>query len=148
MHRLTIRRTLCVLAVFGAIPMVAGCPKKEEPPAAPDAAPPPPPPDAAPTVLEPLEEDAGDDADADAEPPKKAGGHYNPNVARLKQCCNQLKSEAKRLGSAPEAGMLAAAAAQCSTMAAQVGPKGTAPEMGVLRGLLKGRTVPPVCRGF
>lgn len=150
MHRPTTRRVLCVLAIVGAVPMVTGCPKKEEAPAVPDAAPPPPEPvDAAPTVLEPLEDDAGDaGADADAAPAKKAGGGYSPNVARLKQCCNQLSAEAKRLGASPEAGMLAAAAAQCSTLAGQAGPSGTAPELGVLRGLLQGRNVPAVCAGF
>jgi hypothetical protein len=93
-------------------------------------------------------DDAGADADADAGKPKLSGTAVNPNVARLKQCCNQLAVQAKAMGTSPEAAMLASAAAQCSAMATQVGPGGTAPETGVLRGLLAGRTIPPVCAGF
>jgi hypothetical protein len=70
------------------------------------------------------------------------------NVARLRQCCEQLAKEAKRLGSSPEAGLLNTAAAQCNTLAAAAGPSGTAPELGALRSLLAGRTIPPVCAGF
>ena len=40
------------------------------------------------------------------------------------------------------------AAAQCSAMAGQAGATGNAPELGVLRTLLAGRTVPAVCAGF
>lgn len=140
------RRTVFALAIFSAMPLLVACPKKETP--AVDAAPPPPAEDAS-TVLVPMEEDAGADADADADAAKKATGPYVPtNVARLKQCCAQLRTQAKTLGSSPEAGMLMSAAAQCDTMAAQVGPNGTAPEMGVLRNLLAGRTIPAACRGF
>jgi hypothetical protein len=92
-------------------------------------------------------EDAGD-PDADAAKPKYTGPAVNTNVARLKQCCNALAAEGKRMGSSPEAGMFTAAAAQCSATAAQIGPTGTAPELGAIRGLLAGRNVPAVCAGF
>ena len=142
------RGGLFALAVFGAMPLLAGCPKKEQP-AVVDAAPPPPPvEDAAPLVLVPVEEDAGADAGADAGPKKYTGPAVNANVARLKQCCAALGSQAKALGASPEAGMLQQAAAQCSAMAGQAGASGNAPELGVLRTLLAGRTVPAVCAGF
>jgi hypothetical protein len=89
--------------------------------------------------------DAADAADAK---PKFTGPAVNTNVARLKQCCAQLNNEATRLGNAPEAGMLKSAAAQCNTLATQVGPGGNAPELNVLRGLLAGRTLPAACAGF
>lgn len=141
-------RTLFALAVSGAIPLLlAGCPKKETPVF--DAGLPPPPPEEDVPPLQPMEEDAGEEIDTGVDAPVKyTGPAVNANVARLRQCCNQLAAEAKRMGSSPEAGMFSAAAAQCSTMAAQAGPKGTAPELGVLRGVLAGRTIPAVCAGF
>lgn len=144
---LSSRRTVFALAVFGLVPLLAACPKQDSP-APPDAAPPPPPPPPEEAgVLLPMEEDAGLDAGVDAG--KKATGPYVPtNVARLKQCCAQLRTQAKAMGASPEAGMLMAAAAQCDTMATQAGPSGSAPELGVLKGLLAGRNVPPFCAGF
>jgi hypothetical protein len=140
------RRTVFFLAIFSALPLLVACPKKTEPVV--DAAPPPPPPvEEAAAPLVPMEEDAGMDADADAKP-KYTGPAVNTNVARLKQCCNALNAEGKRLGASPEGATLMSAAAQCSAMAAQAGPTGTAPELGVLRNLLVGRTIPPACAGF
>jgi hypothetical protein len=141
------RRTVFALAVFCFVPLLVACPKKDPPP--PDAAPPPPPPpQEEASVLLPMEEDAGMDA-ADADAGKKATGPYVPtNVARLKQCCGQLRTQAKAMGASPEAGMLTAAAAQCDAMAAQAGPSGTAPELGALKALLAGRNIPGVCAGF
>lgn len=78
--------------------------------------------------------------------PSAAGG--GGNAARLAQCCAQLASEAKRLGSSPEAGMLVAAAAQCTALANAAGPNGTAPELGALRAALAGRNLPAICSGF
>lgn len=143
------RQGIFALAAFSAVPLLAACPKKDTP-AVVDAAPPPPPPveDAAPLVLVPVEEDAGADAGADAGPKKYTGPAGNANVARLKQCCAALGTQAKQLGASPEAGMLQQAAAQCSAMAGQAGATGNAPELGVLRTLLAGRTVPAVCAGF
>lgn len=143
------RRTLLALAVCSFFPLLAACPKKETPTV--DAAPPPPPPvEDVQTNLIPMEEDAGEVADADADAPvkKATGPAVNTNVARLKQCCSALAAEAKRMGSSPEAGMFTAAAAQCSTMATQIGPSGNAPELGALRALLTGRNIPAICAGF
>jgi hypothetical protein len=141
-------RTVFALAIFSALPLLVACPKKETP--AVDAAPPPAPePDSAPLVLTTLEEDAGADADADADAAKKATGPGVPtNVARLRQCCGQLRTQAKAMGASPEAGMLLGAAAQCDGLAAQAGPGANAPELGLLKTALAGRNIPPVCAGF
>lgn len=144
-----VRRVTVAVAAFGVVPtLLTGCPKKEEPlPMIPEAAPPVEI-DAAPAVLEPMEEDAGPDADADADAPKKATGPaVNANVARLKQCCSALGSQAKALGSSPEAAMLQSASVQCSALAAQAGT-GNAPELGALKAMLQGKTIPPICQGL
>jgi hypothetical protein len=148
MMSLSLRSTVFALAIASAVPLLSACPKKEPAPA--DAAPPPPPPEPdASTVLVPMEEPpVVEDAGVDASPPKYTGPAVNPNVARFKQCCNALAAEAKRMGNSPEAGMFASAAAQCNTIANQLGPKGTAPELGVVRTLLAGRTLPAACSGF
>jgi hypothetical protein len=142
-------RGLAIVIVVSAVPLLAGCPKKDTP-AVVDAAPPPPPvEDAAPLVLIPVgDEDAGTDAGADAGPKKWTGSGTSTNVLRLKQCCNALGAEAKKMGASPEAGLLVQAAAQCNAMAGQVGASGTAPELGVLRTLMAGRSIPAVCAGF
>jgi len=70
------------------------------------------------------------------------------NVARLRQCCGQLRIQAKALGASPEAGMLLAGAQQCDALAAQAGPGANAPELNILKTALAGRNVPPVCQGF
>jgi hypothetical protein len=145
---LSTRRTVFALAIFSALPLLVACPKKETPVA--DAAPPPPPePEASTVVLTPLEDDAGADADADADAAKKATGPgVSTNVARLRQCCGQLRTQAKAMGASPEAGMLLGAAAQCDGLAAQAGPGVNAPELGLLKTALAGRNIPPVCAGF
>jgi hypothetical protein len=141
------RRIFFALAVCSVVPLLAACPKKETPTV--DAAPPPPPPvEDVQTNLIPMEEDAGEPDTGPDVKPKYTGPAVNTNVVRLKQCCNALAAEAKRMGSSPEAGMFSAAATQCSAMAAQAGPTGTAPELGALRGLLAGRNVPAICAGF
>lgn len=142
------RRKVFALAVCSVAPLLAGCPKKETP-AVVDAAPPPPVEEEVQTSLVPMEEDAGEELDAAPDAPVKVTGKaVNTNVARLKQCCNTLAAEAKRMGSSPEASMFTTAAAQCSTLAAQAGPSGTAPELGVLRSALAGRNIPAICAGF
>jgi hypothetical protein len=147
---LSLRRALVSLALCSLPGVLLGCPKKKEVPAVVDAAPPPPPvEDAAPAALVLMEEDSGLDAgDAADAKPKYTGPAVHGNVLRLKQCCSALNAEAKRMGASPEAGMFAAAATQCNTLASQVGPTGTAPELGVLRGLLAGRNIPAICGGF
>lgn len=145
---LSTRRTVFAIAIFSALPLLVACPKKEEPVIV-DAAPPPEPEqDSAPLVLTTLEEDAGEDADAEAEAPKKTGRAVPTNVARLRQCCGQLRTQAKAMGSTPESGMLLGAAAQCDGLAAQAGPGANAPELGILKGVLAGRNIPPICAGF
>src|SRR5437868_11132442 len=85
-----------VFALVAGVPLLAGCPDKKTTPVV-DAAPPPP--EDVQTTLVPMDtEDASADADADAKP-KYTGPGVNTNVARLKQCCNQLAAEAKRMGS-------------------------------------------------
>jgi hypothetical protein len=142
------RRYASMVALL-LVPVLAACPKKKEEVI--DAGPPPAP---TPVVtqeiqnLQPIvEEDAGI-VDAGPDVKKPTGPGVPANVARLRQCCAQLGFEAKKLGASPEAGMLAAAAAQCNVIAAQAGPNGNAPELGAIRNALKGRTVPPVCAGF
>ena len=145
---LSSRRALFAAAIFSAVPLLVACPKKDPP--APDAAPPPPPePEASTLVLAPLEEDAGADADADADAAKKpTGPGLSANVLRLRQCCGQLRTQAKALGASPEAGMLLQGAVQCDVLANQAGPAGNAPELGILKAALAGRNIPPVCQGF
>lgn len=79
--------------------------------------------------------------------PAGAGGG-GTNVARLKQCCNQLAIQAKAMPNSPEGGLFQQAAAQCNTMAASLGPNANAPELGAIKTLLAGRNIPDVCRGF
>lgn len=138
--------TVFSLAIAGALPLLAGCPKKPAPAVA-DAevvavV------DAAPAVVEPIVEDAGWDA-ADAAEAGKAvfkGPAVNPTVAHLKQCCTALNAQGAALGSSPEGAMIKNAAATCATFAAQVGPGGNAPELGPLRAMLRaGKGVPAIC---
>ncbi|HRG98785.1 MAG TPA: hypothetical protein PLR99_21185 [Polyangiaceae bacterium] len=150
MQRSSRLRSILIFSVFASVPLLVGSGCKKDPPPAVDAAPPPPPPDpvdSAPVDIAPMEEDAGVDA-ADAAEAGKKGPYVNPNVARLRQCCAQLRAEGKRLGLSPEAGFFTGAAAQCDAMAAQAGPSGTAPELGVLRTALQGRVLPATCARF
>jgi hypothetical protein len=78
----------------------------------------------------------------------KAGAGGSATIARLRQCCSALANEAKRLGNAPEAGLLNGAAAQCVTIVNAAGPTGTAPELNAIRTMLAGRNIPPVCAGL
>ncbi len=137
-RRSPIVRAATVIAFTGAIPLVLmGCPKKT--PEAVDSGPatvaev-----DAAPVVLAPLDDDAGDAAEAEA--PKHATHPWNPNKAHIQQCCNALR---KQFGTAPEA---AALVNSCDTVAAQT--TGTAPEFAMFRQLLQGRTLPAACQGL
>ncbi|MFO0663368.1 MAG: hypothetical protein U0174_05425 [Polyangiaceae bacterium] len=140
--------TALALATAG-IGASAGCKPKPDPVVDAGVAPPPTTPATMETALVPMGgEDAGPDASDAGDAGKKTGPSGNPNVARLKACCNQLAAEGKRLGASPEGGMLVAAAAQCNAMAAQASTSGNAAEMGVIRNLLQGRNVPPVCGGF
>jgi hypothetical protein len=134
-----------------ALIAIAACNK---PPAAAvfDAAPPPAATDAAPTVLVPLDEDAGSPVDAAvAVVVKHTGGPgLSNNQARAKQCCSAIRTQAKTLGASPEANMLTGFAAQCDMVALQIGPTtgGQAPEFAAIRQLLKGHNIPAVCSGL
>ena len=136
---------LFALVVFASVPLLVACPKKETP--VPEAAPPPPVEEASTTNLVPLEEPDATVEDV-VEAGKKLGPGVPTNVARLKQCCNQLNIQAKAMANSPEGGMFQQAAAQCNTMAASLGPNAQAPEMGALKAVLAGRNLPPVCAGF
>ena len=81
--------------------------------------------------------------DAEAKPPEPF-----TNVPRLRQCCHQLSIEAARLGATPEASLFATAVARCKSMANAAAPNTNAPELGVIRHQLAGRTIPAVCAGF
>lgn len=143
---LSSRRALFAVAIFSAMPLLVACPKKDPP--APDAAPPPAPePEASTLVLAPLEEDAGADADAADAAKKATGPGVSTNVARLRQCCGQLRTQARALGASPEGSMLLQGATQCDVLAGQAGA-GNAPELGILKAALAGRNIPPVCQGF
>lgn len=81
------------------------------------------------------------------DPTAKAGGGGGGGGGNLGQCCAALAAEAKRLGNSPEAGVLAQAAAQCSALAGKGGTTNS-PEVAVLKTMLAGRKVPPVCAGL
>lgn len=140
------RRMVFALAV-SSVPLLVACPKKETP-QPPEAAPPPPVEEAsAPTDLVPLEEPDAAVEDV-VEAGKKRGPGVPTNVARFKQCCNQLSIQAKAMANSPEGGMFQQAAAQCNAMASSLGPNAQAPEMGAIKALLAGRNIPAVCAGF
>jgi hypothetical protein len=142
-------RSLAVVALsvfIGAL--VAGCPKKEAP-VVQEAGPPPTPEPSAPQVTElaPIEDDSGPATDAASEAGKKwSGGGYNANQLKIKGCCNAIRTEAKTLGSSPEAFQLNALSLQCDAFAAQMGAQGSAPELNQLRQILKTAKVPLACQ--
>ena len=141
------RRVLFAGAIFSALPLLVACPKKDPPP--PDAAPAPTAePETGTLTLIPLEEDAGADVDAADAAKKATGPGVSTNVTRLRQCCGQLRIQAKAVPNSPEGAMLIQAAGQCEVLASQAGPGANAPELGLLRTALAGRTIPPVCQGF
>jgi hypothetical protein len=123
-------------------PLVAAC-NKPAPAVTFDAAPAAAPTPVATTVLVPIEEDAGSVADANPPPLHHAAGGpaLTANQAHAKQCCSALRTAAK---TDP---MLSAFAAQCDTVAMQMGPTkgGTAPELAFLKTLPK---LPAMCQGL
>jgi hypothetical protein len=140
----------CLAFALSFPALLMGCPKKEPPPleeTKPEAAAPASAPEV--TELAPLIDDAGTDA-AEAAPKKMTGGGggggANANQLKIKQCCNAMRSQAKQLGSSPEANQLIALGMQCDMMAAQVGPQGTAPEFSQLRAVLKSLKLPAACQ--
>lgn len=146
MIRTPAQRAALMIAFTSAIPLLMlGCPKKtpdvvDSGPAAPEVV------DSGPTVLAPLDDDAGDAAEAEA--PKHGGGKpVNPNTARIKQCCNALRTQAKGLGTSPEANILLNVATQCDAFAVAA-TSGNAPEFAAFRQMLVGHTLPASCQGF
>ncbi len=144
--RRSLRRTFFGIGVFVAIPLVVACGDKKKPIIV-DAGLVATAPADATVILDEI--DAADAADAaDAHDAKKVGVGVSTNVLRLRQCCGQLRIQAKAMGISPEAAALTQAAAQCDGLAAQAGPGANAPELGILRTALAGRNIPPVCAGF
>ncbi len=145
-----IPRTLLALALASLLPLaLAGCPKKEVA-ATPDAAPAPTATQAE-TILAPLEDDAGDEADAaDASKPKWKGPGMSATQLHARQCCDAIRKQARTMGTAPEAAQLSAAAAMCDQAAMSLGPTvgAQAPEFAQLRAMMQGKTLPPVCQGL
>lgn len=143
-----IPRALFILAIVGIVPTVATACSKKPDPVIIDAGPPPAPVETA-TQLVAMEEDAGAQADADAEAgPVFRGPAVNPNVARVKACCTALANQGKSQANTPEGAMVMSAAAQCSAAAAHLAPNGTAPELATMRQLLAGKQIPPICQGL
>lgn len=147
--RSTCRRVLFFLACASVMPLaIAACNRDKPKPVEEAAAPPPPPPASSEVPLAPLEEDAGDDADADAGVKKYGGPGYNQNQIRIRQCCAAIQAQAKGAGMSPEAMQLHAAAQTCYGIAAQAGKSGNAPEMAPVRQALAGKTLPSACSGM
>jgi hypothetical protein len=103
--------------------------------------------DAGVTMLEPLDEDSGPETGPPPPPRRSGAGGGGTNAARIKQCCNGMRKQASGMGPSPEANILMGLAAQCDMVAAQAAG-GTAPEFGVLRQMLTGRTIPAACSGM
>jgi hypothetical protein len=141
-----IHRTLLIAIAISTPAAVSGCQKKEPPPAVDSG--PPPVVSVAPTVTElaPLADDAGDADASDAAAKHWVGPAVNPNQQKLQACCNAMRAQAKAMGSSPEANQLIGAAATCDTFVKQVGPAGSAPELAVIRGLLKSVKLPVACQ--
>jgi hypothetical protein len=98
------------------------------------------------TELAPLTDDAA--AEAEAAAPKRyagGGGGMTGNQVKIKACCNAMRTQAKQMGTSPEAYQVTAAAAMCDQFSTQVGASGSAPEFAQIRGMLKSVTLPAAC---
>jgi hypothetical protein len=147
MNRSPFRRALSLLAVAVALPLFTlGCPKKTSPVEVDSGPDQPTVIDAGVTQLEPLEDDSGPEA-APPAPVGHGGGGGSTNQYRIKQCCAAMRKQATGMGVSPEANLLIGLAAQCDLVAAQAAG-GTAPEFGVFRQMIAGRTLPAACSGF
>lgn len=142
----SLRKSLLGIAVFLVLPVIVACGDKKKTVVA----------DAAPVTTAAVdawvniapEEDAADAADA-ADTAKKVGLGVSTNVTRLRQCCGQLRIQARPILATPEGQALLTAATQCDAMASQAGGGGAnVPELGLLRTALAGRNLPAICRGF
>jgi hypothetical protein len=130
-----------------ALVALSACEKKPPPPPV-ELPPPPPSVDAGVVQITPFDDSLDSGVDAAPVKPHAAGPAINANAARIRQCCNAIRHEAKNLGTSPEATMIIGLAAQCDLIATQVTSSGTAPEFAQVRALLKGRTIPAACAGM
>jgi len=139
------QKLLIAIAVAGIVPTLAGCPKKAQPVVV-DAEPPQVVVDAAPTVLEPIEVDAGVDAAPEASHHPGGGKPVDPIVGRLAQCCSALSKQAKDNGNPPD---LMPAVNTCNATVQQLKSNPNAPELNALRPLLKMvKNLPGLCAGI
>jgi hypothetical protein len=136
-------------ALFGVAAFGCQACEKKPPPVIDAGAPPPPvPTDTTPVVLTPLDDSLDSGSDAPAPKPR---GNYTPtntNAARIKACCNAMRTQAKGMGSSPEANLVLQAATACDMVALQATATGTAPEFAQVRTMLKGRVLPNACQGM
>jgi hypothetical protein len=106
---------------------------------------------AIPTSIEaiPVLDDAGTpDADAGDAGKKPTGPYVNPNVARIRTCCNAIANQAKALGSSPEGATLLGLAGSCNGAAAALQSNPNAPELAMFKALMAGKSVPNLCQGL
>lgn len=141
MTRSSVRRAFFFVISMSLPVVLLGCPKKPVPVEDAGEAPAPTP---SLTQLSPLTDDGGDeggDAAAEASPKKWGGGPaVNPNQMKIKACCNAMRATHDPL--------FAAAAMECDSLAAQVGPAGSDPAFAQLRAILKTQKLPGACAGM
>jgi len=151
MTRTPLRQLFALSFLLGIPALVLGCPKKPQPVEFDAGAVPVATVDAAPTVLQPLDEiDAAVDAAEAAAPPKHGTG-LTTSQTRAKQCCTALRNQAKAMGNSPEAQQVLSIATVCDGIALGIGPSAgpQAPELEPIRAILRGKpTLPPLCQGL
>src|SRR3954462_13330065 len=100
----SLRKGVLGFSVFLVLPIVVACSDRKKPEIV----------DAAPVATTPAvdawvnlapEGDAADEADA-ADAHKKTGPGVSTNVARLRQCCGQLRTQARPILTSPEGASL------------------------------------------
>jgi hypothetical protein len=139
MTRSSARRAFFFVISMSVPVVLLGCPKKPVPVEDAGEAPAPAP---TPSVadLAPLTDDGGEDAAPEAGKKWGGGPAVNPNQMKIKACCNAMR--------ATHDPMFMAAAMQCDSLAAQVGPAGSDPAFAQLRAILKGQKLPGACSGM
>jgi hypothetical protein len=148
MTRTPLRHLFTLLTMSGVTALALPACEKKAPPPPIEIPAPPPAPDAGVVQITPFDDSL--DAGIDGTGGGKSHGPYTPtnnNAARVKQCCNAIRNQAKNMGASPEATLMAGVAMQCDLVAAQVAG-GSAPEFGQVRQMLKGRTLPAACSGM
>jgi hypothetical protein len=81
-----------------------------------------------------------------ATPPTPTAAVASPGPARIKQCCNGIRTQAKNVGASPEANIMLGIAVQCDIVAVQAGGD-PGPGLAQVRRMLQGHPVPPACAG-